>query len=76
MTIKQVFVKDLGDDSDEKLAALQNEIDCIKDADHPNIVKFYATQATKSKLNIFSEYCLGGQSLRNLFPFNECLVSR
>ena len=52
------------------LEELRNEIDVLRDLDHPNIVKAYEVYESKSNIYIVMEYCSGGD-LYARAPYTE-----
>lgn len=52
------------------LEELRNEIDILRDLDHPNIVKAYEVYESKSNIYIVMEYCSGGD-LYARAPYTE-----
>lgn len=65
------------DQEKEQWAAVQMEIELMKDLRHPNIVALLGTERTGNKLNILMEY-VPGKSLDTLLekfgPFNEQVI--
>lgn len=61
------------------IAAVEQEIQILKDLQHPNIVQYLGTEKTEDNLNIFLEYVPGGSiaSLLGKFgPLPEAVVRK
>ena len=57
MAVKQIAVDEV---SRKTLSSLENEIHFLRSLDHPNIVRYIATETTPTALSIFLEYVPGG----------------
>jgi mitogen-activated protein kinase kinase kinase len=83
LAVKQVEVsaKAAGNDKakmKELVAALDQEIDTMKDLDHDNIVQYLGCERKETSISIFLEYISGGSigsCLRKHGKFEESLVS-
>jgi calcium-dependent protein kinase len=56
-----------------------NEIKCLKELDHPNIIKLFELFEDKKSLYLITEYCDGGElfdKLVSLGSFTENLAAR
>jgi len=60
------------DVSSRELKSLQNEINLLRNLQHPNIVRYIGTEVNPSALSIFLEYIPGG-SLKSLIEKFGCL---
>jgi mitogen-activated protein kinase kinase kinase ANP1 len=60
------------DVSSRELKSLQNEINLLRNLQHPNIVRYIGTEVNPSSLSIFLEYIPGG-SLKSLIEKFGCL---
>mmetsp|Transcript_11153 Transcript_11153/g.17916 ORF Transcript_11153/g.17916 Transcript_11153/m.17916 type:complete len:515 (-) Transcript_11153:107-1651(-) len=54
---------------------LRNEIDVLRQLDHPNIVRIYETYENRDTIFLVMEYCSGGD-LTSKFPYSEAQVAR
>ena len=63
VAVKQIDTNGL---SKEQIAAIQVEIETIRDLNHPNIINYIGTQQNLNKINIFLEYADRG-SLRQFY---------
>lgn len=83
LAVKQVEVnqKAAGHDKDkmkEMVSALDQEIDTMRDLEHPNIVQYLGCERKEYSISIFLEYISGGSvgsCLRKHGKFDESLVS-
>lgn len=77
MAVKQVDLKGFNF-SEDKLKALESEIDLLARLDHPNIVKYLGMQKTDEFLYIFLDYIPGGsiESILKTFKLKEPVVRR
>jgi serine/threonine protein kinase len=77
MAVKQVIIPKDNSETNAKVAALQKEIELMKDLSHPHIVRYLGSERVDDKLNIFLEYQASGsiaQLLARFKPFNESLI--
>ena len=75
MAVKQVNLE--GNEMNEKVSALQSEIELLMQFEHPNIVRYLGTSRSQERLNIFLEYISGGSIaylLKKYGKFNESIV--
>jgi serine/threonine protein kinase len=79
MAVKEVLL-DSQDQTDEKFRkSLQNEVDLLKEIQHPRIVAYLGHDYTEGRLYIYLEYMPGNsiaQVLSQFGPLDECLISR
>lgn len=68
MAVKQV---PLGSESNQQIEALRREISLIQDLHHPNIVRYFGSEAKDGFLNIFLEYQPGGSIASLLTKFQH-----
>ncbi|KAF7016596.1 hypothetical protein CFC21_030172 [Triticum aestivum] len=75
--IKEVQVISDDPHSKERLKQLNQEIDMLKKASHPNVVQYYDSDMTDDTLSIYLEYVSGGsihKLLREYGPFKEPVI--
>lgn len=60
----------------KKKASYINEIEILKNIDHPNIIKIFEYFETDKKLYIICEYCKGGQLFDSLMQANFLTESK
>lgn len=68
MAVKQV---PLGSESNQQIDALRREISLMQDLHHPNIVRYFGSEAKDGFLNIFLEYQPGGSIASLLTKFQH-----
>lgn len=68
MAVKQV---PLGAESNQQIESLRREIALIQDLHHPNIVRYFGSEAKDGFLNIFLEYQPGGSIASLLTKFQH-----
>ncbi|KAI9290559.1 Pkinase-domain-containing protein [Neoconidiobolus thromboides FSU 785] len=83
MAVKQVLLPDIYNTSSsvklsqQRLDALQREIELLKGFNHPNIVRYLGSEVKDKHLNILLEYVPGGSvsgQLNDYGPFKETLI--
>lgn len=61
--------------SEDKMREIQNEINVLKELDHPNIVKFYETYIEDNKMYLVMEYIAGGELFKMILKRKDnCLT--
>jgi calcium-dependent protein kinase len=53
-------------DSLKKTSEFINEIQMLKDIDHPNVLRYYEYYEDKHNYYIITEYCAGGELINHI----------
>lgn len=61
MAMKQIQIRR---ENNSHLKALIDEVDILRNLDHPNLVKYYGIEVHKDEIFIFMEYCSEGTLAR------------
>jgi len=80
MAVKQVQIGSTNNHTQqERITALEQEIEFLSQFSHKNIVSYFGSQKTKTNFNIFLEYVSGGtiaDLVEKFGPLNETLIKR
>lgn len=61
--------------TEDSIKDIQNEINVLKDLDHPNIVKFYSTYVEDNNIYLVMEYVSGGELFKTILKTKDnCLT--